>query len=113
MSCDVRMPLPSACLPFTVSHSHGVVGAIGLGGGYGGGEEAAAERTAGLGPEPGVDAVRVEAVAARREHLHLLAGHQRADADGAQRLRRLVVVVVGLGLGLGLGLLPGDGEARR
>jgi hypothetical protein len=44
-----------------------------------------------VGPEPCVDAVRVEAVAAGREHLHLLPGHQRADADGAQRL----VVVAG------------------
>lgn len=77
-----------------ISHGGVVVVAavdVGFGGGGGGGEEEApAERAAGLGAEPGVDAVRVEAVAARRERLHLLAGDQRADAYRA--LRRLVVV---------------------
>lgn len=75
----------------SIIQSHGVVASVDGGGlGCGGEEEAPAERAAGLGPEPGVDAVGVEAVAAGRKHLHLLAGHQRADADRAQR--RSVVV---------------------
>jgi hypothetical protein len=71
-----------------VDESHrGVASVVDVGFAAGGHREesSAAERAAGLGKEPGVDAVRVETVAAGREHLDLVAGHQRADADRALR----------------------------
>uniref|UniRef100_A0A8R7P660 Uncharacterized protein n=1 Tax=Triticum urartu TaxID=4572 RepID=A0A8R7P660_TRIUA len=77
-----------------------------LGDGGGGEEERAAERAAGLGAEPGVDALRVEAVAAGRERLHLVPGHQRADADRALHSRRLLLVSA-------VALVPGRGARRR
>ena len=60
-----------------------------------GGEEAGpAYRAAGLGAEPGVDAVRVKTVAAQRQRLHLVPGHERGDADGALPLVHATVALL-------------------
>ncbi|XBI84217.1 hypothetical protein VPH35_092576 [Triticum aestivum] len=97
-------------LPWCAAGCHGVLGAeeehiggedgrlrIGLGGLHGGrlvGDGAPAERAGGVRPEPHVDALDVERVAAPRQQARGLPGGELRDADGA------------VGRGVPLGDLP-------